>query len=494
MSAGSSEKVVLHSSVPLDSARPAGFRFGLNLPNIVCAASLLAADVLAIAVAGMGTFLVIWAIQTVDLQHSIAPIGAAQLRAAVPELAGVAGCVLIYLIFHGHYTKRAPFWSEFQDVVEISIFALLATSFMEFAFRGDNSRQLLVGTWLLFAVVAIGIRTLVKHVLLVAGLWQIKVLVIGDSYEPDQSYNILEVERLLGYKIVGLMAMDQIPPIRQRRYFSSLLGLHGARHLVLSINMTSTTSERLLKDVLRERVAFSLIPQLQGLPVFGFDKLAFFSHDTIMLSFRNNLSQPLSRIRKAAFDFILSAFLIALLAPVMAIIALLVKLDGGPALFRQERIGLHGRVFRCLKFRTMVTNAEEVLRDLLERDSDAREEWYESQKLTRDPRITRIGRVLRSTSLDEIPQLFNVLLFDMSLVGPRPIVAQEIQRYEDDIAYYYDTKPGLTGLWQVSGRSDITYQTRVKLDCWYVRNWSMWQDIVIILKTVPAVLGRHGAR
>jgi Undecaprenyl-phosphate galactose phosphotransferase WbaP len=494
MSGGNSESILVRPSIQYGSTRPTGSRFAFYLPNIVCAVSLLAADILAIAVAGLGTWLAVWTVQRAGLEDSNVPIGGVQLLAAVPELSGVAGCVLIYLIFHGHYTKRTPFWSEFQNVVEISIFALLVTSFMEFAFRGDHSRQLLVGTWVLFAVIAMGIRTVFKNALLAAGLWQIKVLVIGDANEADASYNLLEVERLLGYKIVGLVALDDIPLIRPRRYFSVLLDFHGASQLVLSINVTSDTSEIVLQDVLRERVAFSLIPQLQGVPVFGFDKLAFFSHDTIMLSYRNNLSQPLSRIRKTVFDFILSAILLALAAPVMAIIALLIKLDGGPALFKQERVGLHGQVFNCLKFRTMVTNAEEVLRDLLGRDPDARTEWYELQKLTTDPRITRIGRILRSLSLDELPQLFNVLRLDMSLVGPRPIVQQEIQRYEDDIAYYYDAKPGLTGLWQVSGRSDITYKTRVKLDCWYVRNWSMWQDIVIILKTLPAVLGRHGAR
>jgi Undecaprenyl-phosphate galactose phosphotransferase WbaP len=495
MSVSNPENAFLRSSTPQHgSIRPAASRIRLHLPNIVCSVSLLAADILAIAAAATAALFVIWVIQRVGLEPGIAPIGAAPLRAAIPELSGVGGCILIYLIFHGHYTKRAPFWTEFQNVVEISLFALLMTSFMEFAFRGDNSRQLLVGTWILFVATAMGIRIAVKNVLLVVGLWQIKVLVISDSDEASESHNILELERLLGYRIVSLVAMDQIPTIRQRQYFSGLLDSRGARHLVLSINVTLKTSERVLKDVLRERVAFSLIPQLQGVPVFGFDKLAFFSHDTIMLSYRNNLSQPLSRARKTAFDIIFSAFLVILLAPPMAIIALLVKLDGGPVLFRHERVGLHGRDFPCLKFRTMATDAEAVLHDLLARDPDARREWYDSQKLTKDPRITRIGRLLRSTSLDELPQLFNVLRLEMSLVGPRPIVRQEIQRYEDDIAYYYDTKPGLTGLWQVSGRSDITYKTRVKLDCWYVRNWSMWQDIAIILKTVPAVIGRHGAR
>jgi len=484
----------LSSTMEHDSTRPVASRIGLHLPSIICTLTLFMADVLAIAAAATGAFLAIWAVQTAGLEHDILPIGGAQLRGAVPELSGVGGCILIYLICHGRYTRRAPFWTEFQNVVEISLFALLVTSFMEFAFRGDNSRQLLVGTWMLFAVTAMGIRTVVKNVLLVAGLWQIKVLVITDSHEADETYNILELDRLLGYKIVALMAMDQIPTTRQRRYFSSLLDFHRASHLVLSSNVSLNTGERVLKDVVRERVPFSLIPQLQGVPVFGFDKLAFFSQDTIMLSYQNNLSQPLSRAGKIAFDVTLSLLFVTLSVIPMAIIALLIKLDGGPVLFIHERVGFRGQVFRCLKFRTMVTNADEVLQDLLARDPDARTEWYENQKLTKDPRITRIGRFLRSTSLDELPQLFNVLRLEMSLVGPRPIVQQEIQRYEDDIDYYYDTKPGLTGLWQVSGRSDITYKARVKLDCWYVRNWSMWQDIAIILKTVPAVFGRHGAR
>ena len=142
----------------------------------------------------------------------------------------------------------------------------------------------------------------------------------------------------------------------------------------------------------------------------------------------------------------------------------------------------------------MVSNSSDVLRALLERDPAAKAEWDDTQKLTNDPRITHIGRLLRATSLDELPQLINILRQDMSLVGPRPIVEQEIVRYGENIVYYYETKPGLTGLWQVSGRSDTSYVQRVQLDCWYVRNWSMWHDVAILAKTVPAVLLRKGAR
>jgi undecaprenyl-phosphate galactose phosphotransferase len=146
-----------------------------------------------------------------------------------------------------------------------------------------------------------------------------------------------------------------------------------------------------------------------------------------------------------------------------------------------------------MKFRTMHVDADALLADILARDPAAASEWEASQKLKDDPRITPIGQVLRRTSLDELPQLINVLRGEMSLVGPRPIVAAEVRFYGRHIADYYQARPGITGLWQVSGRSDTSYPRRVELDVWYVRNWVLWHDIAILLKTVPAVLFRRGA-
>ena len=168
-------------------------------------------------------------------------------------------------------------------------------------------------------------------------------------------------------------------------------------------------------------------------------------------------------------------------------------LDGGPVLYSHTRIGVRGRPFGCLKFRSMVPDSDEVLRRLLNSDPAAAAEWADTQKLRRDPRITAVGRWLRATSLDELPQLLNILRLDMSLVGPRPIVQAEVPRYGEDIAYYFEARPGLTGLWQVSGRSDTGYDQRVRLDTWYVKNWSIWHDLAILAKTVPAVLKRRGA-
>ncbi|KGU70171.1 bacterial sugar transferase family protein [Burkholderia pseudomallei MSHR465J] len=182
-----------------------------------------------------------------------------------------------------------------------------------------------------------------------------------------------------------------------------------------------------------------------------------------------------------------------MLSPALAVIAFLVKRDGGPAVFGHVRIGRDGRPFKCLKFRSMVMNADAVLKALLERDPHARAEWEREFKLKNDVRITPIGRFLRRSSLDELPQLMNVVRGEMSLVGPRPVVEAELARYGDDVRYYLAAKPGMTGLWQVSGRNDTSYATRVSLDVSYVKEWSLRRDLVILLKTVNVVLRGSGA-
>jgi exopolysaccharide production protein ExoY len=193
-------------------------------------------------------------------------------------------------------------------------------------------------------------------------------------------------------------------------------------------------------------------------------------------------------------DIFLAVSLLVAFAPLMLLIALTIQLqDGGAALFAQERVGRGGRVFRCLKFRSMVLDAEDRLQALLRYDAAARQEWARDQKLRDDPRITPLGRFLRISSLDELPQLWNVLRGDMSLVGPRPIVPGEIVRYGRCFGWYCSVKPGLTGLWQVSGRNGVSYRRRVALDVVYARRRSLALYCVILVRTVPAVLLRDGS-
>lgn len=195
-----------------------------------------------------------------------------------------------------------------------------------------------------------------------------------------------------------------------------------------------------------------------------------------------------------ALDVVIALLALVFVLPLMAIIALAIFLqDGGPVLFSHRRVGRGGKPFFCYKFRSMAVDAEARLAELLERDPTAREEWTRDHKLRDDPRVTPLGAFLRRSSLDELPQLFNVLLGTMSLVGPRPIVDAEISRYGKRFRHYCAVKPGITGLWQVSGRNDVSYRTRVALDCLYAKSQSPALYLWIVVVTIPAVLSRKGS-
>jgi exopolysaccharide production protein ExoY len=200
-------------------------------------------------------------------------------------------------------------------------------------------------------------------------------------------------------------------------------------------------------------------------------------------------SKPVGLNAKRFIDIIIALSGILLLAPLLVIcFAATMMTSPGPAFFRHRRVGFGGKYFNCLKFRTMVTNAPERLREHLASDPVAAAEWETNRKLRNDPRVTAIGSILRKSSLDELPQLFNVLSGDMSIVGPRPITEEELERYSVSQDAYLACRPGITGLWQVSGRSSTTYSKRVACDSFYARNWSMALDAKILIVTIPSVL------
>jgi Undecaprenyl-phosphate galactose phosphotransferase WbaP len=219
----------------------------------------------------------------------------------------------------------------------------------------------------------------------------------------------------------------------------------------------------------------------------------------VALDVAHGLPQPALRgaqrqTLKRLMDLLGASALLVLLAPVCVVLALLVRLDGGRALYAHQRIGRGGKPFGCLKFRSMVMDSQERLDALLASDPTARAEWDATRKLKNDPRITWVGRLLRKTSLDELPQLINVLKGEMSLVGPRPVTQSELDQYYGAAAAHYAmVRPGITGLWQVSGRSDTSYRQRVELDVAYVSQPSLWADIRILLRTPVAVLTSRGA-
>jgi UDP-galactose-lipid carrier transferase len=349
-------------------------------------------------------------------------------------------------------------------------------------------------------------RSMTKRALDYAGLWKRPTLIIGCGENAFESKHALSSQSFLGVDVVAYVAPDNETAMNGDKVLVSdapvLHGMTPATFRTLpgvQVVIALEHDHRELRDMWVRGLTkngvrdVTVMAPMRGVPMYGTDISYFFGHEVMMLRVQNNLARFSAKVLKRIFDVLVGGFLVLMLLPIFLILAALVAKDGGSAFFGHTRIGQHGRKFKCYKFRSMVPNADKVLKELLERDPVARAEWDKDFKLKNDVRITRIGSLLRKTSLDELPQLWNVLRGDMSLVGPRPVIEKEIERYGEEAAYYLLAKPGMTGLWQVSGRNDTDYARRVFLDAWYVKNWSLWYDISIIFKTVGVVLKRDGA-
>lgn len=200
------------------------------------------------------------------------------------------------------------------------------------------------------------------------------------------------------------------------------------------------------------------------------------------------------KLVKRSIDILVISLLIPLIIPLIIVICLSIKISSkGPIIFTQLRLGKGGKLFKIYKFRTMHINAEDRLNELLNNDTNLKDEWIKKRKLKNDPRIFKIGKLLRKTSLDELPQFINVIKGEMSLVGPRPYLPHELEDYKEDASLILSVLPGITGLWQTNGRSNTSFKTRVKLDCLYIKKWNIWLDLKILAKTVKVVIRGDGA-
>ncbi|CAI1561753.1 undecaprenyl-phosphate galactose phosphotransferase WbaP [Serratia fonticola] len=400
-----------------------------------------------------------------------------------------------------HYTYRKPFWFELKEIIRtLVIFSVLDLALVAFS-KWHFSRYIWGCTWIIAMVLVPVGRSLVKRILQRLDLWHKQTVIIGTGKNAKDAYAALQSERNLGFSIDFFVCSNTVAQ-------SSFLGLPTISNTdlwkyvdpeVTQFVIALEFEENTLRDTWLKKLAknncrsVSVIPTLRGVPLYGTDMSFIFSHEVMILRVNNNLAKRTSRFIKRAFDIVGALSIMIVLSPVLLLLTLLVSKDGGSAIYGHERIGKDARKFKCLKFRSMVVNSQDVLTNLLASDIEARNEWERDFKLKNDPRITSIGKFIRKTSLDELPQLFNVLRGDMSLVGPRPVIEEELERYAGDVDYYLMAKPGMTGLWQVSGRNNVDYDTRVYFDAWYVKNWSLWNDIVILFKTVNVVLGRDGA-
>ncbi len=415
---------------------------------------------------------------------------------------------LIFLIFLSQsrtYRQMKPILDTMRDIFSSVFAGWIASIILIYFLRASNQASrlfiILFGIFVLLNVCLI--RYAVLKIMKRRNIFREPVVIIGAGLTAERTLKFWEDD--LGYRceIVGLIddhpVSEELP-----KKFPLLGGFSEAEKILRDLKLKTVVIaapgisrqqlQQLINDIQPYVKNISFIPDLIGTPMAGVDASILFSEKILMLNIRNNLSWRYNRLFKRTFDLVLTVFGGIMILPILFAIAIMVAIENrGGVIFAHERVGRNGKKFPCYKFQTMVPNAKERLQKYLAENPEARREWEETFKLTNDPRVTRLGDFLRRSSLDELPQLWNVIRGDMSLVGPRPIVEEEVVKYGENIREYYMVLPGITGMWQVSGRSDTTYPERVAMDTWYVRNWSVWIDIMYLFKTVKAVFTGKGA-
>ena len=358
-----------------------------------------------------------------------------------------------------------------------------------------------------FAVCAFGLGYAIRYVYWrCLKSWHLlyePVILIGAGKTAEKALRFYEQDLGYRYDVLGLMEdFPERSTVAEK--YPVLGGMWDAGRIVQETGVKTVviTAPGLAKEQLQKLISqvqphvrnISFVPDLLGTQMMGAEVNVFFTEAMLMLKIKNQLARRRNRVIKRAFDLLFTICGGLCILPFLLVIAVMVAVDNkGNVIFAHRRIGRDGKEFKCYKFQTMIPNAQEALEKYLAENPAARKEWEESFKLTDDPRVTKLGNILRKTSLDEMPQLWNVIRGDMSLVGPRPIVAKEIERYGEYFREYAMVTPGITGMWQASGRSDTTYEERVEMDTWYVRNWSVWIDLMYLFKTVKIVFTGKGA-
>ena len=412
---------------------------------------------------------------------------------------------LSILLLNNAYSVVSPYWDTMKNLFRSITIGVVVSIVLMYTGHviNDVSRLFVVFAYLFMLLFIFSFRFIVGKILSKAGYLTIPVLLVGAGKTAELVKKSLDRMPIATYKIIGYVD-DNPKSSTIAKEYPCLGTFSDVEHVIKDTGVQTVLicapglePKKLVSlinrlQLLVKRVAF--VPELFGLPTSNITARGMMEEQAVVLRVQNNLARKSNRIMKRIFDIVATVCGGILILPILAIIALLIYLDSpGPIVFGHKRVGQGGKEFSCYKFRSMVPNAQEALEVYLKENPATREEWEHNFKLKDDPRVTRIGKFLRKTSLDELPQLWNVLVGDMSLVGPRPIVRDEIVKYGDYINDFYLVPPGITGVWQVSGRSDTTYEERVLMDSWYVHNWSVWIDIVYLLKTALVVVKLKGA-
>lgn len=402
----------------------------------------------------------------------------------------------------GHYTRLQPFWVEAKSIVKLVLYAAAVVLAVTFLTKNHLSRIWFLTTYVSFVFLVPLARYSMKSALYRLGLMCTPIALIGN---PDQFSNIRKIfdkDFTLGYKVETQVSLNKPQHMLHAEFEAELVErcLDLARNKSVTHLLVAPSSGEELENyselqavMYQEFNNILFAKEIHGMSQANAELLTLSKNDMMFVRLNSNLNRSTFTLLKRLFDVVLSALAVVILSPILLLLWLAVASDGGRALYASKRVGRSGVLFDCYKFRSMRLDADNYLNEIISKDPELRKEWLANFKLNNDPRITWVGKILRKTSLDELPQLFNVLKGDMSLVGPRPILLDEVERYGNQIFDYQSLRPGITGMWQVSGRNSVTYGQRIELNKWYARNWTLWLDLTILIKTIPVVFSRQEA-
>lgn len=392
-------------------------------------------------------------------------------------------------LYHGNWMYPAmplPPVEEFRRLFASSVFShLLLMSFLGFTRHNLEYSRLIIGlSGILTGLFSQSFRNLIRLLMFKVGIFQIPVILVGDGVVAKRVQSILRCNSYFGLKIKAQLGEHELREV-----------LPLAKKLDVKI-MLACQNERLFRAQIRDFATWfnyiEYLPRVEIFPVFGAHAVAIGQIGGLEMV--NQLRMKALRWEKDLLDAIASLIMFILSFPIMIVISFLVKLTSkGPILYKAKRLGKNGKEIEIYKFRSMYVDTEQRLEVIFKEKPELKKEYEANFKLKNDPRVTPLGKILRKTSLDELPQFINVFKREMALVGPRPIVKDEIRYYGENYPVFSSVRPGITGLWQCSGRSDTSYEERVAFDVYYVLNWSPWMDIWILIRTFFSVLTLKGA-
>jgi len=400
--------------------------------------------------------------------------------------------LVAFLRTKGHYRNRQALADQIRPVMVGCALAILTVSTAQLALGEAGMDAGSITRWLLAPVLIIAARYAAREALKASSDWFEPVVLMAPRGEVAASRALLDGNDGHGLCVARTLDLSSFRGLDDAALGARLEELANETVFLAPDAEHQGVASRIAGRLSARGAPFYYRPALGRIPTQKIDLLDAPPADGLVIRVSDSLARPLAQAAKRGFDLAAAALALVLLSPVLVVIAALIRRDGGPALFLQARAGRGGAVFQCYKFRTMSVDAEDRLSALLASDPDKRAQWDAYQKLDHDPRVTGVGAFLRRASLDELPQLINVLKGEMSLIGPRPMLLSQRALYGASLDAYERLRPGLTGFWQVNGRNRTTFEERARLDDWYARNWSLWRDGVILVRTVRELVFAGG--